>query len=307
MIAPYDHVALWNKAKVFLNRAMDKEPERSFDEQALWASAALELLGKAALSRVSPLLIADPTEEGLNILIASKLIEGNAKFTSVSAGTIFKRCGRAFRPFSADDAQDFANARNEYLHGPGLNVMTLPPHAWWPRYWSLAAVLVTAQDRELEELVGPDRTSEVLSYLEQNTKNVEQRTEALISRAKQRLTLYRSKQLPVKIQMEWDTIPDLTLGMTYSTPAQCPACGSSGTAEGEDSSAADYRYEVEYDEEEGPIGMWAEITVPIDYFSCPTCHLVLDRYEMVVEAGMTETFTVIDDDPDPPEPDYGND
>jgi hypothetical protein len=56
VIAPYDHEALWSKAQVFLNRAMDPEPGRSFDEQALWASAALELLGKAALARVSPLL-----------------------------------------------------------------------------------------------------------------------------------------------------------------------------------------------------------------------------------------------------------
>jgi len=68
---------------------MDPDPGRAFDEQALWASAALELLGKAALARVSPLLIAAPNEEGLNILIATGLIEGNAKFVSVSASTIF--------------------------------------------------------------------------------------------------------------------------------------------------------------------------------------------------------------------------
>jgi hypothetical protein len=35
---------------------------------------------------------AEPTEEGVNILIATGLIEGTAKFTSVSASTIFKRC-----------------------------------------------------------------------------------------------------------------------------------------------------------------------------------------------------------------------
>src|ERR1022692_512412 len=101
MIEPYDYEALWAKAKVFLNRAMDPGPGRAFDEQTLWASAALELLGKAALARVSPRLIAEPNEEGANILIAAGLIEGNAKFTSVSASTIFKRCQLAFRPFSA--------------------------------------------------------------------------------------------------------------------------------------------------------------------------------------------------------------
>jgi hypothetical protein len=65
---------------------MDSEAGRSFDEQALWASAALELLGKAALSRMSPLLIAEPTEDGANILIATGLIEGTARLI------LFARC-----------------------------------------------------------------------------------------------------------------------------------------------------------------------------------------------------------------------
>lgn len=103
MTAPYDYEALWSKAKVFLNRAMDPDPGRSFDEQALWASAALELLGKAALARVSPLLIAEPTEDGANILIAAGLIEGTARFTSVSARRLSSsaasgRSARSARP-----------------------------------------------------------------------------------------------------------------------------------------------------------------------------------------------------------------
>ena len=304
MIAPYDHEALWVKAKVFLNRAMDPGPDRSFDEQALWASAALELLGKAALARASPLLIAEPTEEGVNILIATGLIEGTAKFTSVSASTIFKRCQRAFRPFSAADAMKFADARNEYLHGSTIGFMTLPPQAWWPRYWALASILVTAQDREIEELVGPDRVAVVEAHLEQNTKNVEHRTEALIARAEQRLAQYRGGTLPAKIQMEWQANPDLSLGLRYNHVESCPACGGVGTLEGEDGS--DRSYQSEFDDEYNPGDIWATITVPADYFSCPTCHLILDRYEVIEQAGLSTTFDVDDDDP-PDEPDYGND
>jgi hypothetical protein len=305
VIAPYDHEALWSKAKVFLNRAMDPDPGRSFDEQALWASAALELLGKAALARVSPLLIAEPTEEGVNILIATGLIEGTAKFTSVSASTIFKRCQRAFRPFSATDALKFADARNEYLHGPTIGFMTLPPEAWWPRYWALASILVTAQDREIEELVGRDRLSTVGAHLEQNTKNIEHRTESLIARAAQRLAQYRAGTLPAKIQMEWQSNPDLTAGLTYSEAAICPACGSTGTLEGDDGSDRSHNYEVE-DDGCDPGWAWVTITVPADYFSCPACHLVLDSYELIEQADLPTTFDVIDDNP-PEEPEYGND
>jgi hypothetical protein len=305
VIAPYDHQALWSKAKVFLNRAMDPGPARSFDEQALWASAALELLGKAALARVSPLLIAEPTEEGVNILIATGLIEGTAKFTSVSASTVFKRCQRAFRPFSSADALKFADARNEYLHGPTIGFVALPPEAWWPRFWALASILVTAQDREIEELVGPDRLAGVEAHLQQNAKNVEHRTEALIARATQRIAQYRAGNLPAKVQMEWQSNPDLTAGLSYSQAESCPACGGAGTLEGDDSSDMSYTYEPG-DDEDDPGAVWATITVPADYFSCSTCHLVLDRYELIKQADLATTFDTIDDDP-PLEPDYGND
>lgn len=305
MIEPYDHEALWAKAKVFLNRAMDPGPERAFDEQALWASAALELLGKAALARVSPLLIAEPTEDGANLLIATGLIEGTARFAAVSASTIFKRCQKAFRPFSADAALKFANARNEYLHGSSIGFMTLPPEAWWPQYWALAAVLVAALDREIEDLVGLDRAPAVESYLRQNTKNVEDRAETLVSRARQRLAQYRAGTLPARIQMEWQASPDLTVGLGYHEPATCPACGGVGTLEGDDSSDMDYDFDV--DREGEPVSAWATIHVPVEYFSCPACHLVLDGYELIDHVGLPDTFDVIDDDPEWPEPDYGND
>jgi hypothetical protein len=49
--APYDHDALWTKAKVFLNRAMDPDPGRSFDEQALYDH---ELVAAQPSARATP-------------------------------------------------------------------------------------------------------------------------------------------------------------------------------------------------------------------------------------------------------------
>jgi hypothetical protein len=87
--------------------------------------------------------------------------------------------------------------------------MTLPPEAWWPRYWALASILVTAQDREIEELVGLDRVHAVEAHLEQNAENVEHRAESLIARAAQPIAQYRAGTLTAKIQMEWQSNPDL--------------------------------------------------------------------------------------------------
>lgn len=50
------------------------------------------------------------------------------------------------------------------------------------------------------------------------------------------------------------------------------------------------------------------LTVDADYFSCPTCQLVLDGYEFIERAGLPTTFLVEGDVGDVyPEPEYGND
>lgn len=285
---------------------MDPEPTRSFDEQALWASASLELLGKAALARVSPLLIAEPTEEGVNILIAVGLIEGSARFTSVRASTIFKRCAKAFRPFNAGAAIAIADARNEYLHGAGVGFAPLDPAQWWPTFWSLAAILLDAQDRDLSQFVGMERVSIAEKFLEKNAQNVELRVESLINRARQRLSQAKSGTLPAALQREWSKASDHSARLSYSTASECPACGAQGLLEGDDGSNVTYEWEPSTDEYDSGYG-WATIDVPADYFSCPTCHLVLDGYELVVQAGLPDGFEVVDEDPSLPEPDYGND
>jgi hypothetical protein len=183
--------------------------------------------------------------------------------------------------------------------------MTLPPHVWWPHFWALASILVTAQDRKIEELVGRDRTAVVEGHLEQNAKNIEDRTEALIARAQQRLAQYRAGTLPAKIQVEWQSNLDHSARLRYSVREICPACGAVGTLDGEDSS--DTTLEVEYDKEGFPEAVWAAIAVPAEHFSCSNCHLILDRYELIQQAGLPETFEVVDDNPDLGEGEYGND
>ncbi|RLL69095.1 hypothetical protein [Streptomyces sp. Z26] len=313
MTGPFDHEALWTKAKLFLNRAMDDDT-RSFDEQALWAALALELLAKAALARVSPLLIAEPNEEGTNLLIASGLVKGDAKFTSVRAKTLMARCHKAFKPFDQAEAMKIIHGRNEYLHSSGTGFMAIPSHAWWPRYWAQAAILVTALDRDVEELVGGDREFTVTKYLEQNAKNLEQRTEALIERAKQRRQQWLDGTLPAKVAAEWKTGQYLSAQMSHSEAATCPACESAGLIEGEEELGQDVNYrpsadsgqDEEYYEYLEDVSV--TLTIGAEYFSCPACQLVLNSYDLIRQAGMDTEFDVEGDIDDiAQEPEYGND
>ena len=228
MSAPYDYRALWLKAKLFLNHAMDSDQPRVFEERAFWAAAALELLAKAALSRISPLLIAVPNEEGANLLIAAGAMDGDARFNSIAARTLFGRCHKAFKPFNEKEANRIAQNRNEYLHGPAPGFLAIPEDAWWARFWAQAVILVEHIDNDIEGLVGADRVESVERYLALNTRNIEQRVESLLEHARQRLVLRGSSNPPAWIAREFDRATDLTVSLGYKTDACCPACGNQG-------------------------------------------------------------------------------
>jgi hypothetical protein len=302
--APYDHDALWLKAKLFLNHAMDSDDLCTFEERALWASLALELLAKAALAHVSPLLIATPQEDGTNLLIAAGLLGGEARFKSIPAHTLFGRCQKAFKPFSEKEAVQIAQARNEYLHGAGVGFGGIPEEAWWARFWSQVAILVDHLDDDLDGLVGSDRVAVVNRFLALNARNLEHRLESLLERARQRLNLRGSVNPPAWVEREFASTRDLTAGMSHRTDATCPACGAAGVLEGDEVSDYDLRFERTNDDD---YDSWVDLTVDAEYFTCGNCRLTLDSYELLEQAELPTTFPDVGDISDYAEPDYGND
>lgn len=293
------------KAKLFLNHAMDDPEVRSFDERAMWSSLALEALAKAALARQSPLLIAVPTEEGTNVLIALGLMAGKARFESIPAKSLYSRCEKAFKPFSMSEAQKTSWARNDYIHGAAATFTRLPEAAWWPKYWAQADILVSACERDLDDLVGPRRALVVQEYLEQNKKHIEHRCESLIARAKQRRAQYEAGTLPEKVAREWKPGAAATAGLSYQEPEPCPACGKMGTVEGEEKIDIEQEYEQisadDYD-------IKVTLTIGSDHFSCGHCGLVLAQYELLEQAGISDRFETEGDVDDIDHGDeYGND
>lgn len=292
MTAPYDYEALWLKAKLFLNRAMDERDPRPFDEQALWASLALELLAKAALARVSPLLIADPRQDSTSLLAASGLIEANARFSTISTTLLYERCRHAYIPFNDKEATRISQARNEYLHGSTPGFTHLPPKDWWSRYWAQAVTLITALDREPYDLVGLDRAHIVDEHLEQNKKNVEHHTQMRIERAKRRLAQWKAGNLPAKVAAQWMPGPPLLHDLPYLSAAECPACGAEGIVQGEHIEKRTPQYVSGTDDvgARWEVEVFADVIVTSAVFHCGNCNLPLDDHAFVTQAGLPANF-----------------
>ena len=270
---------------------MDEDP-RSFDERAMWATLALELLAKAALATHSPILIADPNDDA-SLLGASGLVNSDSGFKSVRAITLYRRCKRAFGPFDEKRAEAFAGARNEYLHGSAIAFGAIPEHVWWADFWSLASPLIDAQDKDIEDFVGDRRAEIVQVHLQNNKKYLVQRVESLISRAKMRYADKLSGRISAARLKHWKSESDLRADLRYSTNCECPACGQSSLLEADD--VENIRVETwGYSEEE--YGYQGLADALADHFVCGHCQLVLNGYELLEEAGIETTFEVEDDD-----------
>lgn len=298
MTSPCDRDGLWMKAKAHVNRSFAARDSGEFEEAALWAASALELLAKAALAKVSPLLVADPLDDGKSLLVAAGLSADVARFKSIPAKAVFSRCARAFPPFNEQEAARIAKMRNEELHSALSPFTGVDEEGWWQRYWAQAVLLVDAQDETVRDLVGSVSESVVEDHLARNSENVKRRVRTMLERARRRWELAAtSRDAAAEIAQ---LVSRTGFDGDFHGTTQCPACGEPGRLQGdyvEDS-------EVEYDYEDGTA--LELLTVLSEAFECDTCGLRLVGAEYVTAAGLPEQF---DDhrDYEPEWDDYGND
>jgi hypothetical protein len=286
------------KAKAHINRSFAARDADDFEQAALWAASALELLGKAALAKVSPLLVADPTDDGRSLMIAAGLSSDMSRFKSIPAKAVFSRCGRAFRPFDEKDAGRIAAQRNEELHSALTPFTGIDEEAWWDRYWSQAVILVHAQDETLADFVGSGKEGVVEGHLARNVTNTSRRVQAMIDRASQRYALAIASE---DGRREISTLVErLKFEFEFASSVECPACENSAHLFGDDVLGS----EVEEDYEEGTAVELLEVSA--DFFECESCGLRLDGPSYVAEAGLPESFEA-ERDYEPVYDDYGND
>src|SRR5438128_2182406 len=94
-MATWESNDLWLKAKTFIGRAHALDHDDP--DVGLWSALALELLGRAALSHISPALNADPRDER-NLFYALGL-PGVEQPRSIPAHTVSARLERFIQGF----------------------------------------------------------------------------------------------------------------------------------------------------------------------------------------------------------------
>lgn len=281
---PFDGDGLWLKSRLFINRALD--PSKDFEERAFWACTALELLGKSALAAVSPLLVANPMDDGHSLLVASG-VRAASDAQSVQAKAVWSRCERAFKPFNSGEAKKLSTGRNAYIHSAAIGFDAIPEKAWWPSYWAQAIILLQHLGKTPEQYVGVNAAVMVEAALTAKRDNLKRQLEARLERARTRLAQREAGTLSARETADWGAFNAPYASHTVSI--DCPSCGSSAILGGDEK--LDTRVEMEQLTEDP---LWKEpvvtVTIATDSLHCPKCHLMIDEYELLIEAGIDTSF-----------------
>ncbi|HSD37756.1 MAG TPA: hypothetical protein VLC92_09615 [Rhodocyclaceae bacterium] len=300
---------LFQKARAYIHRALGRKSSGDLDEYQLWASLALELLGKAALSSVHPSLVADPTH--FQSLFAASGIHIATDVKTIAAHTLFERLRHLSAGFD-ESVKTFCNnisqRRNAELHSGEAPFRTMKLDAWEARYWHACQQILDIMDSSLDEWLGADKAKAPKDILDHAQKAVAAAVTVRIETAKITFLARKKKE-------QADALAEASgksayhyrnlfkLMSDHEWEATCPACGGKAFLAGVQVSE-----EISETNPDEFGGVWemVEKSFVAEEFHCPVCDLVLNSHDEIRAAGLPEDHSETEEREMEYEPEYGN-
>ena len=288
-----------------LDRALFSErPFVNHTEYQLWASIALELLGKAALAKHHPCLVVDPRR--LDSMLAAAGIDSKADGTSIkmgevrtlSAREVYKRL-KSIIPEYDDDAYDLcittAENRNAELHSAASPFSRMEPD-WEERYWRACEIILRYIERTFVQWFGDTNAEEALRMIEEakDTRSRKQEEVAIKVRgAKQdfdKLGDTERAEISIKIKnMDLRTVlKDFSKTYEMAWEVSCPSCESRSFMAGNETVSSFMETTVVVDGEFRRVKNFGRTFAPSE-FICAACGLRLADSDEIRSARMFET------------------
>ena len=148
----WDSEGLWKKAKLFMDNA--NEHDHASSEFAFFAALSLECLGRSALTKVHPVLNADPRED-TNILYACSY--SFAKPRSLPAHSVYIRLEKVIDQFqkAAQGALRISRLTAQCSCSYGRSSLRKSGNRkWLARFYDTVAVLHAFLDKPLGDFLG---------------------------------------------------------------------------------------------------------------------------------------------------------
>ena len=306
--------ALYAKSQVYIRRGLRAQTDT--EEYQLWASLALELLGKAALSRVHPALVADPTHYPSLFAACGRQLSADIK--TITAKTLFERLGHIEKRFDTRHqrfCEQMALRRNAELHSGESPFSGMSAEAWEREFWGAVETVLVMQNETLDGWLGVEGAKAPAKIIEQAEEALQWAVQNRVSRCKE--DFEKKHQDPKQRQQTIEKSKSLTWNnFTWDgrDRATCPACLSSGFL------GATLWDEEVIESEPGSSGVddrgkWygepemetVQKTFSVEEFYCPVCGLRLYGTKEIEAAELPQEFTIEEVREREFEQEYGND
>lgn len=278
----WDKDSLLAKSKIFFEKAFQEDKETIFF--GLFCAMGLEVLSRAAISRISPALLAEPDKEQQNLLHALSL--GSAKVQKKSIGTaqVLNLCKLLIAEFTDDNlkaASALANRRNEEVHTGAAAFLEYKTHQWIEGFYKCCKVLAESLGESLVTLFDEEEAKVAeLVIAERESKVIEKTKGSIAAYAKVFELKEEDERIALKAEAERQ---GEILSHSKHHRVECPACKSVATVQGETYG----KDQIENAEDEIIV---RQNVIPTK-FNCPACGLKLNGYRELVVAGVGEHFT----------------
>jgi hypothetical protein len=308
--------ALYAKSQVYIRRGLRAQADKDTEEYQLWASLALELLGKAALAKVHPALVADPTHYQSLFAACGRQLSPDIK--TITAKTLFDRLSHIEKDFDSRHqkfCEQMALRRNAELHSGESPFSGMSAEAWEREFWGAIEIVLGMQDETLESWLGAEDSKAPAKIIEQAEEALQWAVKHRITRCKE--DFEKKLQDPKRRQETIEESKKLTWN-DYTWDGRdrctCPACRSSGFLGGTlwneeviESDPGWQDYGPDGEEYGEPPSEVVEKTFTVETFVCPVCGLRLYGKNEIATANLPEEFSSREAREREFEEEYGND
>lgn len=300
--------ALYSKSKVYISRALSRKESEDLDEYQLWASLALELLGKAVLSHQHPSLIVDPNHWQSMFVAAGVNITTDVK--TITAKTLFERLVHLVPRFDKTIqkfCQEIAERRNAELHSADLPFKMMRLEAWEANYWHACDTILQQLNSSLEEWLGASDAEAPRKILSQAEKALNAAVKLRVEAAKEKFDARKKSERDHIHNEAKNREPHNQLTIFRGNydeiwVEECPSCGCRAFMTGEQTSE-------DITEEHDRYSVWEIVNREFigEEFRCPSCDLTLIGRDEIDAAGLNYIHEDQQEREMDYEPDYGND
>lgn len=278
---PWSSDALLLKAQRYAERMLGHAKD---DWQfALWSSFALELLLRAALAKVSPILLADNKSDWNHIYFALGHTPTAAKYSprSIGIAEVAKRLEAvltAFTPEMSTFCIRHMTTRNEELHTGLASFDDLGAAGWQGQYYAACETLLQTLDKDLAYLFGAAEAEVARAMIKAaNDKSAKAIVKTIAIHRKTWTARSKSEKSTLKRQaLVWAT-------RHYGHRVTCPSCNCTAIVTG---SAAGTPIQAMKD------GLVTEKQHMLPaHLECVACGLKIAGLSHLTAAGLGDGFT----------------